>query len=170
VRGIDQSFGYNRNSAGHHFLDRNELVGTLGDIVAKGGNLLLNVGPRGEDATIPAEQLGALEELSGWTSGEGRSIFASRPWIRPASTTVEGDELRHWCHDRSLFCQVVVARPGATSITVPGIGALPTTEVLDAGGDALSWRPVSGGICVERSPDAGAVVELRDVVATPANP
>jgi hypothetical protein len=29
---------------------------------------------------------------------------------------------------------------------------------------------VSGGICVERSPDAGAVVELRDVVATPANP
>jgi alpha-L-fucosidase len=170
VRGIDQSFGYNRNSAAHHFLDRPELLGMLGDIVSKGGNLLLNVGPRGEDATIPAEQVRALEDLSGWTGADGRSIFASRPWVRPSTTTVEGHELRQWCRDRSLFFQVVEAHAGSTSLTVAGVGALPTTEVLDADGIALAWRPVSGGICVEQPPVAHGVVELRGVVATPLSP
>ena len=52
VRGIDRSFGHNRLSSEEHFLSRHELLWSLADITAKGGNLLLNVGPRGEDATI----------------------------------------------------------------------------------------------------------------------
>jgi alpha-L-fucosidase len=167
VRGIDQSFGYNRNSRPEHHLRRQDLLSMLGDIVAKGGNLLLNVGPRGEDATIPAEQVRALSDLSGWTQADGSSIFASRPWVRPASTTVEGHQLRHWWRDRSLFCHVLSAPEGRSSLTVPGVGALPTTEALGAGGSACPWRPVSGGICIEHAPGPQSVLELRDVVATP---
>ena len=57
VRGMDQSFGYNACSRPEHFLAQDELLWMLTDIVAKGGNLLLNVGPRGVDAQIPDEQL-----------------------------------------------------------------------------------------------------------------
>ena len=48
-----------RASRPEHFLDTDELLWMLTDIVAKGGNLLLNVGPRGVDAQIPDEQLHA---------------------------------------------------------------------------------------------------------------
>ena len=46
------------NDAGGQF----ELV--VRDTAADGGNLLLNVGPRGEDAAIPEEQLQRLEWLA----------------------------------------------------------------------------------------------------------
>ena len=66
VRGMDLSFGYNRNSQPGHFITREELADLLETTNRFGGNLLLNVGPTGE-ATIPPEQLerlGWLGELS----------------------------------------------------------------------------------------------------------
>ncbi len=75
VRGMDRSFGFNRASRPEHFLTGDELIDTAADITAKGGNLLLNVGPRGEDAQIPDEQLALLDVLSGWAgSREGASV------------------------------------------------------------------------------------------------
>ena len=53
VRGMDKSFGYNRMSRPEDFLSREALIHSLADITSKNGNLLLNVGPRGEDAADP---------------------------------------------------------------------------------------------------------------------
>ncbi|MCX4655983.1 alpha-L-fucosidase [Streptomyces microflavus] len=64
TRGIDHSFGYNRNSGPDAFIDRRALTSLVRDTAADGGNLLLNVGPRGEDATIPAEQQLRLDWLA----------------------------------------------------------------------------------------------------------
>nr|MDT0526465.1 alpha-L-fucosidase [Streptomyces sp. DSM 41633] len=64
TRGIDHSFGYNRNSPPDAFIGRTALSSLVRDTAADGGNLLLNVGPRGEDATIPAEQRLRLEWLA----------------------------------------------------------------------------------------------------------
>ena len=71
VRGMDQSFGYNASSRPEHFLARDELQWMLTDITAKGGNLLLNVGPRGVDAQIPDEQLTRLDWLAEWVVPNG---------------------------------------------------------------------------------------------------
>jgi len=53
------------------------LVHTLVNIVAKGGNLLLGIGP---DATgqLPAESVKRLEEIGAWLSVNGRAIYATR--------------------------------------------------------------------------------------------
>jgi alpha-L-fucosidase len=83
VRGMDHSFGFNRASTEEHFIGREELLVSFADIVAKGGNLLLNVGPRGEDASIPEPQAERLDGLAAWTSAGGSSVFGSRPWVRP---------------------------------------------------------------------------------------
>ncbi|MFE2093954.1 alpha-L-fucosidase [Streptomyces sp. NPDC059460] len=64
TRGIDHSFGYNRNSSPDAFLSRPALTSLVTETAAAGGNLLLNVGPRGEDATIPAEQQLRLDWLA----------------------------------------------------------------------------------------------------------
>jgi alpha-L-fucosidase len=64
VRGMDGSFGYNAESGPDDFLTRDELLALFRDVVAKGGNLLLNVGPRGVDASIPDEQQQRLDWLA----------------------------------------------------------------------------------------------------------
>ena len=88
VRGIDKSFGYNRISREEDFLSRDELIHSFADIVSKNGNLLLNVGPRGEDAAIPEPQLRATRAGSAsWLRTNGEAIYGTRPWRR-----AEGDD------------------------------------------------------------------------------
>ncbi|MEM6644961.1 MAG: alpha-L-fucosidase [Bacteroidota bacterium] len=57
----------------------NTIVDDLVDIVAKNGNLLLNVGPK-SDGTIPEDQAEVLRELGGWLGQNGEAVYGTRPW------------------------------------------------------------------------------------------
>jgi alpha-L-fucosidase len=56
-----------------NFKSSQELVHTLCDVVSKGGNLLLNVGPDAT-GTIPAGEVTRLQEIGKWMSVNGDSI------------------------------------------------------------------------------------------------
>ena len=47
---------------------------------AKGGNLLLNVGPK-PDGELPIEQEERLREIAIWMFVNGESIYGVRPWV-----------------------------------------------------------------------------------------
>ncbi|MFZ4519659.1 MAG: alpha-L-fucosidase [Microthrixaceae bacterium] len=152
VRGMDQSFGYNRNSGPEHFLSRDELLATFTDVVAKGGNLLLNVGPRGEDAAIPDEQLARLRWLADWGETGGATVVGSRPWVRAQATGVDGTDWRFWAADRSVYA--CPQGPVDGTVVVPSVAATPTTGVRLAGTGtepSLPWA---------RRPDGGVEVTL----------
>ncbi len=51
-----------------------ELITILSEITDKGGNLLLDIGPK-EDGTIPEEQVYILKEIGKWTSKNGEAVF-----------------------------------------------------------------------------------------------
>ena len=87
VRGMDHSFGYNAASREADFVTRDDLLWELVDVVANGGNLLLNVGPRGTDAQIPDEQLARLGWLADWVVPHRSAIAATRPFVTPGTTT-----------------------------------------------------------------------------------
>lgn len=72
TRGLDQSFAYNAASRPEDLLSRDDLLDSLGSTLAAGGNFLINVGPRGVDATIPDEQM----ERLGWMAERNRRS----PW------------------------------------------------------------------------------------------
>ncbi len=166
VRGMDQSFGYNRNSGPGHFLAPDELVEMLADIVAKGGNLLLNVGPRGEDAGIPDEQAGLLDHLGRWTSGPGATVHASRPWVRPAATLADGTELRFWAADRTVWAAADATVDGP--VLVPGVAPTPTTSVSLVGGPSLDWEATGHGVLVQvPGPVDHPVLQFDHVDASP---
>jgi alpha-L-fucosidase len=55
-----------------------ELVHMLADVVAKGGNLLLNIGP-GPDGTWHEAAYDRLEALGTWLSVNGAAIYGTRP-------------------------------------------------------------------------------------------
>ena len=69
------------------------LIGNLVDIVSKGGNLLLNVGPR-PDGTLRDEEVKALQEIGRWLKLNGEAIYGTRPWEtfgEGSTVPLEGD-------------------------------------------------------------------------------
>jgi alpha-L-fucosidase len=165
VRGMDQSFGYNRASRPEHFLAHDELLWMLTDIVAKGGNLLLNVGPRGVDAQIPDEQVTRLEWLGGWVVPHTDAIVGTRPWVTPGTTTSDGRPLRYTARDRTVYAFVQGA---AGPTTLPDVCATPTTVVTTIGGTTVPWSDSPSGLVVEVPPVAEpepGVVALQRVAA-----
>lgn len=64
TRGLDHSFAYNVASTEEDLLSRDELLDSLTDAISRGGNFLLNVGPKGVDSSIPEEQLRRLEWMA----------------------------------------------------------------------------------------------------------
>jgi len=55
-----------------------ELIHLLVDIVSKGGNLLLNVGPQ-PDGELPPVALSRLKEIGDWMAINSEAIYATRP-------------------------------------------------------------------------------------------
>ncbi len=55
-----------------------ELVHLLVDVVAKGGNLLLNVGPQ-PDGQLPPPALERMEAIGAWMKVNGEAIYGTRP-------------------------------------------------------------------------------------------
>jgi alpha-L-fucosidase len=60
------------------------LVHLLVDVVSKGGNLLLNVGPQ-PDGELPAEVLSRLKEIGDWMAVNAEAIHGTRP-VAPYKT------------------------------------------------------------------------------------
>jgi len=78
-RGIGASFCHNRAERAEHHLSGFAIVALLTDVVAKGGHLLLNVGPAA-DGTIPELQRAPLEDAGRWIRVHQRLIDESTPW------------------------------------------------------------------------------------------
>jgi alpha-L-fucosidase len=57
-----------------------ELIRLLVETRAKGGNLLLNVGPK-PDGELPIEQEERLREIALWMFVNGEAIYGVRPWV-----------------------------------------------------------------------------------------
>lgn len=166
VRGMDRGFGYNRASEPSHFIGDDELVRLLVDVAAKGGNLLLNVGPRGEDASIPGEQARILDALGAWMDARGEAIRATRPWVVPAATSPEGVEMRFTTRDDTLWC-VLFGEPPAGVVTVPGIRPRGGASVAVAGGSPVGFRTGRTGVEVDLDgPVSGTAVALRGFEAS----
>ncbi len=171
VRGMDHSFGYNAHSRPEDFVAHDELLWLLTDIVAKGGNLLLNVGPRGVDAQLPDEQATRLRWLADWVTPNLGALAATRPWVRPG-TSVPGDHpVRYTARGDTVFAFL---RGASGAVTLPDVRATPTTEVETMTGAPLTWHASPAGLTVELPAAASgpqpAVVALRAVEAAPAGP
>lgn len=124
------------------------LVHMLVDVVAKGGNLLLNIGP-GPDGTWHDEAYDRLERLGAWLRVNGDAIYETRP-IAPYR---EGKLRLTRGPDGSVYAiyladETEMELPLYVSMTElqPAEGA--TVSLLGADG-ALNWEPAGSGFVAE---------------------
>jgi alpha-L-fucosidase len=107
------------------------------EIVSKGGNYLLNIGPMA-DGTIPAPSAAVLREVGGWMSKNGESIYGTSacpvgqfPWGR---CTVKG----------SLVYLHVFQRPADGMVRLNGLRNRVQSAQLLSGGQKLAVSTESG--------------------------
>ena len=71
---MSDGWGYHYDD---HYKSTRELIHLIVDIVAKGGNLALNVGPM-PDGRLPAPALERLEAIGRWLARNGEAIYGTR--------------------------------------------------------------------------------------------
>ncbi len=121
-RGIGRSFGYNRMESEATYPTVDEVIWMLVDIVARGGNLLLNVGPSA-DGQIPLAQIVRLTALGWWLRVNGAAIYGTR--AGGVGTTADGREVR-FTHGPDARYAIVQGAPRdevAFACEEPGEGA-----------------------------------------------
>src|SRR5581483_8435376 len=79
---ITMGDGWQYQSMLENYKSAEQLIRPLIEIRAKGGNLLLNVGPT-PDGELPIEQEERLRELAPWMFANGEAIYNARPWTVP---------------------------------------------------------------------------------------
>ena len=78
-RGMAHSYGYSRTEDIDEYNTPQQLILMLVDIVSRGGNFLLDIGPTA-DGRIPVIMQERLLEIGRWLDVNGAAIYGSMPW------------------------------------------------------------------------------------------
>jgi alpha-L-fucosidase len=77
-RGMGFSYGYNRAETVKDYRTQRELILMLADLVSRGGNLLLDIGPTA-DGRIPELMEERLLQIGRWLKTNGEAIYGTKP-------------------------------------------------------------------------------------------
>ncbi len=104
-QGIGHSYGYNRNEKLSDYKSSHDLILMLCDIVSRGGNLLLDIGPTA-DGRIPVIMQQRLIDMGDWLKTNGEAIYETEAWNSPAQWS---DGIRIAKNDKSFMAGYSVA-------------------------------------------------------------
>lgn len=136
------------DSWGYYEGDRNwktprQIINTLATVASMGGNLLLNVGPRG-DGSFPPESVELLSHLGSWMRRNGESIYGASG--APFTTTVGPVTAK------GSFAYVHALRWPGTRIVVANVGNKVVSARLLAGDREVKFRQEGGRLFLEGLP------------------
>jgi alpha-L-fucosidase len=122
-----------------------EIVENLVHIRARGGNLLLNVGPRPDGRIAPADE-DVLRDLGLWMMLYGESVRGVRPW----TVTNEGDVWFTAKRDEATVYALAELESNARTLVLASVRATPATKVTLLGQEGeLPWEQTPSGLRID---------------------
>jgi len=146
TRSIGASFGYNRNEKLEDYQTAKELIHLLVNCVARGGGLMLNIGPSA-DGGIPVIMQERVTEIGDWLKVNGEAIYGSKAW----KTNTEGDSVCYTTNNGAVYA-ICLKWPGKElSLKIPD--PISGTAITMLGYDKkLEWSK-DNGILKIKTPD-----------------
>ncbi|MFL2982769.1 MAG: alpha-L-fucosidase [Candidatus Neomarinimicrobiota bacterium] len=143
-RGIGKSFGYNINEGPDDYNTSTELIRLLVDIVSRGGNLLLNIGPK-SDGSIPDIMVNRLLEIGEWLGPNNESIYGTTINRKVSSGKVKFTLSK----DRKyLFAFIDDIQSG--ELIIKGINGFGSEQILHLGKKKkLNWRNIDDDLVIQ---------------------
>jgi alpha-L-fucosidase len=130
------------------------LIKNLADIVSKGGNFLLNVGPTSE-GLIPEASIERLKEMGEWLKINGDAIYK----VRQLKNYKEGDNIRYTLSSNGKFVNAFLFSLPDKQVIIKQIKPKEGTVIRMYGSNAdLKWT---------WNETAGLTVELPDQASLP---
>lgn len=158
---MNTTWGYSEHD--HAWKSGRTLIRNLIDIASKGGNYLLNIGPKA-DGTVPPQSVEALETIGRWMQVNGEAIYGTGPcdfekleWGRCTRKQLPGGAARLYLH--------VFDWPQDGKLVVPMDAAGANARQL-AGGRSLPVTSSGGQTSIavgDKAPDADASVIALDL-------
>jgi alpha-L-fucosidase len=151
TRGLGHSFGYNARETAADSISGDELVHLLVDVVSKGGNLLINVGPDGR-GQIPGLQRRPLSDLGEWLDSNGEAIFETRPWSQTGTTTADGHPVR-FTQKHGVVYLTVLANRLSEDLVIRNLKPAPNSRLRLLGVSRdLAWSQAANDLRISLPP------------------
>jgi alpha-L-fucosidase len=138
-----------------------ELIRKLVDIVSKGGNFLLNIGPR-PDGEWDDTAYQRLQDIGDWMDVNGEAIYGTRMY----ETYGEGDNIRFTRTADGNYVYVFLLGVNENEINLQKVSSRPGGVIQVLGSDApVNWKKEKGGMALslseEHKKNKNAVLVLK---------
>jgi alpha-L-fucosidase len=145
---MNTSYGFSAND--HHWVSAAEIVSRLVEIVSKGGNYLLNVGPTPE-GLIPQPCIDRLAEVGGWMDVNGEAIYGTSPWrVFHEKEASSGSDIRFTAKGNSVYVFCPSGQAGDLTIKALGKESLTGQQIVSVNMlgcvEIIKWSQTAGGL------------------------
>ena len=138
---MNDHWGYNKND--QNWKTANQLIWNLVDVVAKGGNYLLNIGPT-KEGLFPDVSMHRLREIGDWMKVNNEAIYNMKTW----DNFHEGDNIRYARNSKGAIYIYSNGWPGNELMIKKLKPAAGSSFQLLGSKEKLIWKETAEGIVI----------------------